>query len=139
MTIEIKLVTKKPARSQLHVLIVPSDQIDELAESIDRDFLKSRDFKGESGQILFTHSEEQPVALLGVGPLENLAHVNYRQAGAKLLREVKNFHSMSVDFCGYFNENVDQPNATQAFHEDAYLGAYAVSYTHLKLPTTPYV
>tara|TARA_B100000902_G_scaffold374195_1_gene402947 strand:- start:756 stop:2192 length:1437 start_codon:yes stop_codon:yes gene_type:complete len=133
MAIEIKLVTKKPARSQLHVLIVPSDRIDELPESIDRDFVKSRDFKGESGQIIFTQSTDLPVALLGVGSLENLTHANYRQAGAKLMREVKNFHSLSVDFSGYFNENVDQPNATQAFLEGAFLGAY--EFTQLKSKT----
>ncbi len=48
----------------------------------------------------------------------------------KLLREVKNFRSVSVDFGGHFNKEVDQPSATQAFLEGALLGAY--EFTQLK-------
>ncbi|HJM27977.1 MAG: leucyl aminopeptidase [Acidimicrobiales bacterium] len=130
MTIEIKLVTKKPVKTQLHALVTPSDKILDLPAGINKEFLESRGFDGEAGQILFTQLPEGPIALLGVGESENLEHRNYRQAGTKLLREVKNFRSVSVDFGGHFNKEVDQPSATQAFLEGALLGAY--EFTQLK-------
>ena len=95
MTIDIKLVTKKPAASQLHAIIVPSNRINELPNEIDVSFLESRQFDGGSGQMVFTQSLDGQVALLGVGSTEDLDHQKYRQAGAVFLREVKNFKSVS--------------------------------------------
>ncbi|MBA4810440.1 MAG: leucyl aminopeptidase [Acidimicrobiaceae bacterium TMED77] len=130
MTIDIKLVTKKPAASQLHAIIVPSNRINDLPNEINVSFLESRQFEGGSGQIVFTQSLDGQVVLLGVGSTEDLNHQNYRQAGAVFLREVKNFKSVSVDFGGHFNDALDQPSATQAFLEGALLGAY--EFTQLK-------
>lgn len=133
MAIEIKLITKKPVKSPLHGLIVPSDKIDDLPETVDRAFLQSRGFEGDVGQILFTQIPEGSLVLLGVGLTEKITETNYRQAGTKLLREAKNFRSVSVDFCNHFNEEVGQPAATQSFLEGALLGAY--EFTQLKSKT----
>ena len=63
MAIEIKLITKKPVKSPLHGLIVPSDKIDDLPETVDRAFLQSRGFEGDVGQILFTQIPEGSLVL----------------------------------------------------------------------------
>jgi leucyl aminopeptidase len=135
MMIEMKLTSKKPARSELHTIAVCSDQLDSIDIGVDKKTLKLTGFEATAGQIAITQSSEGPCGLIGMGTSDDVTDTTFRQAGTVLARSTKGFKQISVDFSSLLVEGVSALSATQALVEGVYLGAY--EYTKLKSDPKP--
>ncbi len=124
MSIELRLVSKVPARAELVGLAVTSDAVDEEPHGLDWKLLRASGFDGSVGQAEIVAGPERAVAVLGLGPAAELGSSAFRQAGAALVRAGARFGSLGADVLDQAGEAVDRAAAAQAFAEGIDLGVY---------------
>ena len=130
MSIEIKNSNSIPARSDLLARVITTEEIANSPTDVDADYLSSQAFEAKEGQIIFTNGSNYSTALIGIGEDANASAEKFRQAGASLLRGIKNFKSITLD-AGESNIAIDnKASVIQAFLEGAILGDY--EFTALK-------
>ena len=125
VSIEIKLTTKKPARSELHVVPIYSDSFESSDLDVDKPTLRSSGFEAEEGQIIITHNNSGPCALLGLGKSKESNNETFRKAGTVLAKTAKGFKQISVDLASAIHEEDNAIDKTQSFAEGLLMGAYA--------------
>ncbi len=140
MSIEIKLVPKQPARSELLVTLVHSDRFSSEDLEMDTQTLKASGFEAESGQIIFLptvgpQSKGSPSALLGLGESTKEDNGTYRKSGTVLAKAAKGFKQISVELQSVISDDDVLMDRTQAFTEGLLMGAY--EYVELKSNTKP--
>ena len=130
MSIEIKNSTSIPARSDLLARVVTTEEIANHPSDLDTDYLSSQAFEAKEGQVIFTNGSDYSTALIGLGEDANVSTEKFRQAGASLLRGIKNFKSITFDVGESSIAKESKAAAIQAFLEGALLGDY--EFTALK-------
>tara|TARA_B100000686_G_C16792440_1_gene979727 strand:- start:708 stop:2150 length:1443 start_codon:yes stop_codon:yes gene_type:complete len=125
VSIEIKLTTKKPARSELHVVPIYSDSFESADLDVDKPTLRSSGFEAEEGQIIITQNSSGPCALLGLGKSEESNNDIFRKAGTVLAKTAKGFKQISVDLASVIHHGDSEADKTQSFAEGLLMGAYA--------------
>ena len=130
MSIEIKNSSSIPARSDLLARVVTTEEIANHPSDLDTDYLSSQAFEAKEGQVIFTNGSDYSTALIGLGEDINVSTEKFRQAGASLLRGIKNFKSITFDVGESSIAKESKAAAIQAFLEGALLGDY--EFTALK-------
>ena len=135
MSIEIKLTTKKPARSELHVVPIYVDSFESADLDVDKPTLRSSGFEAEEGQIIITQNSSGPCALLGLGKSNESNNDIFRKAGTVLAKATKGFKQISVDLASAIHDEGNEMDQTQSFAEGLLMGAY--SFNELKSNPKP--
>ena len=130
MSIEIKNSNSIPARSDLLARVITTEEIANKPNDVDADYLSSQAFEAKEGQIIFMKGSNYSTALIGIGEDANASTEKFRQAGASLLRGIKNFKSITVDAGESNIAKENKAPVIQAFLEGAILGDY--EFTALK-------
>ena len=106
------------------------------------------DFKGKDGTSAVVYGNAnigaKRVLLVGLGEKKKATLDTIRKAGAHAANKAVSMEAETLSLAVHsaFGGRFDQGKMGQACAEGVYFGSYrydAVSYTHLTLPTTPYV
>jgi hypothetical protein len=124
MSIEIKTSRSVPAKSDLLARVVTTEEIANNPPDLDTDYLSSQAFEAKEGQIIFTNGSSYSTALIGIGEDANASTEKFRQAGASLLRGIKNFKSITFEVGESDIAKENKAAVIQAFLEGAILGDY---------------
>ncbi len=135
MTIQLRLARKLPARADLVGLAVTTEAVEDEPHGLDWKVLGGRGFDGSVGQAEVVPGPDGPVAVLGLGPAEDLNASAFRQAGAAFARAGSRYRSLAADILDVAEGRVDRVDAVQAFAEGIDLGAY--DYVAHKSEATP--
>ncbi len=131
----LTLSRSTPARSELHAILMHSDDVGDRPHDLDWAVLESRGFEAKVGQAMIVSGGARPTAVVGLGPRDGVDSAAVRRAGAGLARAAKRVERASVSGLVELPDSVDRAAAAQALAEGVVLGAY--QFTALKTEPEP--
>ena len=116
---------KIPAGAELHAVGVCSGHAGERPEELDWGVLDGRGFEAKAGQVEFVSGGDRPVAVVGLGPADEMTTAVIRRAAGSLARSAKRLRRISVSVLDAVPEDIDRLEALGAMAEGMILGSYS--------------
>ncbi|NNE73140.1 MAG: leucyl aminopeptidase [Acidimicrobiales bacterium] len=131
----VSVVTTRSVPAKAELLVLPAFVEQDPPDAVDAAVLTSRGFTGAVGTVQVVSGAERPVAVVGLGPADEVTPAALRRAGVAIARAACRHKAIASDVLGSLPDGVDQVAAAQAYAEGLVLGAY--SYTELKSDPKP--